>query len=52
VDAWFAEMKDYLHTAKVQRHSAVELARSYLKGYAATWWKTVKQEEGKNHGYT
>jgi hypothetical protein len=23
-----------------------------LKGYAATWWRTVKQEEGKNHGYT
>jgi hypothetical protein len=23
-----------------------------LKGYAATWWRTVRQEEGKNHGYT
>jgi DNA mismatch repair ATPase MutS len=23
-----------------------------LKGYAATWWKTLKQEERKNHGYT
>jgi hypothetical protein len=23
-----------------------------LKGYASTWWKTVRQEEGKNHGYT
>jgi hypothetical protein len=22
-----------------------------LKGYAATWWKTVRQKEGKNHGY-
>jgi hypothetical protein len=37
VDAWFAEMEDYLHAAKVGRHSAVELAQSYLKGYAATW---------------
>jgi hypothetical protein len=45
-------MDDYLHAAKVGRHSAVELAQSYLKGYAATWWRTVKQEEGKNHGYT
>jgi hypothetical protein len=23
-----------------------------LKGYATTWWRTVRQEEGKNHGYT
>ncbi len=23
-----------------------------MKGYAATWWRTVRQEEGKNHGYT
>jgi hypothetical protein len=52
VDAWLAEMEDYLHAAKVGRHSAVELAQSYLKGYAATWWRTVRQEEGKNHGYT
>jgi hypothetical protein len=26
VDAWFAEMEDYLHAAKVGRHSVVELA--------------------------
>jgi hypothetical protein len=52
VDAWLAEMEDYLHVAKVGRHSAVELAQSYLKGYAATWWRTVRQEEGKSHGYT
>jgi len=45
-------MDDYLHPAKVGRNSAVELAQSYLKGYAATWWRTVRQEEGKNHGYT
>jgi len=32
VDAWLAEMDDYLHAAKVGRHSAVELAQSYLKG--------------------
>jgi hypothetical protein len=36
VDAWLAEMDDYIHAAKVGRHSAVELAQSYLKGYAAT----------------
>ncbi len=44
-------MEDYIHAAKVGRHSAVELAQSYLKGYAATWWRTVRQDEGKNHGY-
>ncbi len=47
VDAWLAEMDDYIHAAKVGRHSAVELAQSYLNGYAATWWRTVRQEEGK-----
>jgi hypothetical protein len=52
VDVWLAEMEDYLHAAKVSRHSAVELAQSYLKGYASTWWRTVRQEEGKTHGYT
>jgi len=52
VDAWFVEMEDYLHAAKVGRHSAVELAQSYLKGYASTWWRTVRQEEKKTHGYT
>ncbi len=45
VDAWLAKMEDYLHATKVGRHSAVELAQSYLKGYAATWWRTVRQEE-------
>jgi hypothetical protein len=45
-------MDDYLHAAKVGRNSAVELAQSYLKCYAATWWRTMRQEEGKNHGYT
>jgi len=29
VDAWLAEMEDYLHAAKVRRHSAVEVAPSY-----------------------
>jgi hypothetical protein len=52
VDAWLAEMEDYLHATKVGRHSAIELAQSYLKGYAATWWRIVRQEEGKSHGYT
>ncbi len=41
MDVWLAEMDDYLHAAKVGRNSAVELAQSYLKGYAATWWRTV-----------
>ncbi len=52
VDAWLAEMEDYLHAAKVGQHLTVELAQSYLKGYVATCWKTVRQEEVKNHGYT
>jgi len=52
MDAWLAEMEDYLHAAKVGRHSTVELAQSYLKGYAATWWRIVRQEERKSHRYT
>jgi len=52
VDVWLVEMEDYLHATKVGRHSAVELAQSYLKGYVTTWWRIVRQEEGKNHGYT
>jgi hypothetical protein len=52
MDVWLAEMEDYLHAAKVGRHSVVELAQSYLKGYASTWWRMVKQEEKKTHGYT
>jgi len=52
VYAWFAKMDDYLHVAKVARHSSVEFAQSYLKGHASTWWSMVKQEEGKTHGYT
>jgi hypothetical protein len=47
VDAWLAKMEDYLHAAKVGWHSAVELAQSYLKGYASTWWRTVRQEKGE-----
>ncbi len=42
VDTWLAEMEDYIHAAKVGRHSAVELAQSYLNGYAATWWRTLR----------
>jgi len=52
VDAWLAKMEDYLHAAKVGQHLAVELAQSYLKGYVATWWRTMRQKEGKSHGYT
>jgi hypothetical protein len=43
MDAWLTEMEDYVHASKVGWHSAVELAQSYLKGYAATWCRTVKQ---------
>jgi len=42
VDAWLVKMEDYMHAAKVGRHSIVELAQSYLKGYVATWWRTVR----------
>ncbi len=52
VDVWLVEMEDYIHATKVARHSVVELAQSYLKGYASTWWRTMRQEEGKTHGYT
>jgi hypothetical protein len=52
VDAWLAEMEDYIHVAKAGQHSAMELAQFYLKGYASTWWRIVRQKEEKNHGYT
>jgi hypothetical protein len=52
VDVWLVDMEDYIHAAKVGKHSIVELVRSYLKGYASTWQRMVRQEEGKNHGYT
>jgi len=52
VDVWLTEMEDYLHATKVGRHLVVELTQSYLKGYASTWWKTVRHEERKTHGYT
>jgi hypothetical protein len=52
VNAWLAKMDNYIDATKVGWNSAVELAQSYLKGYVATWWRTVRQEEGKNHGYT
>ncbi len=51
VDAWFAKMEDYFHVAKIGRHLAVELSQSCLKGYLSTWWRIVRQEEGKTHGY-
>jgi hypothetical protein len=37
---------------RVGRHLAMELSQSYLKGYVTTWWRTMRQEEGKNQGYT
>jgi hypothetical protein len=42
VDVWLADMENYIHAAKVGKHSTIELAQSYLKGYASTWWRTVK----------
>jgi hypothetical protein len=42
VDVWLAKMEDYIHVAKVGQHLAMELAQSYLKGYAATWWRTMR----------
>jgi hypothetical protein len=45
-------MEDYIHATKVRRYSAMELAQSYLKNDASTWCRMVRQEEGKNHGYT
>jgi hypothetical protein len=45
-------MEDYLHTAKVGQNSTLEFAKSYLKNYVSTWWRIMKQEEGKTHGYT
>jgi hypothetical protein len=44
-------MEDYLHATKVGQHSAMELVQSYIKNYTSTWWKIVRQEEGKTHGY-
>jgi ribosomal protein L44E len=52
VDVWLAEMEDYFHAAKTRRHSTMELAQSYLKGYASTWKRTTRQKERKTHGYT
>jgi len=52
VDVWLAKMEDYLHVAKVGRHLAVELTQSYLKGYDSTWWRMMRQEEGKTHSYS
>ncbi len=52
IDAWLTKMEDCFHATKVGQHSTVELAQSYLKGYVSTWWKIVRQEEGKTHGYT
>jgi hypothetical protein len=45
-------MEDYFHVAKIGQHSTMELARSYIKGYASTCWRMVRQEERKTHGYT
>jgi hypothetical protein len=44
------EMEDCLHIIKVGQHSTMEIAWSNLKGYASTWWRTVRLKEGKTHG--
>jgi hypothetical protein len=36
VDVWLGEMENYFHATKVGRQSTMELAQSYLKGYAST----------------
>ncbi len=51
MDAWLVEMEDYFHVAKVGQQSTMELVQSYLKGYVSTWWRMMKQKEGKTHGY-
>jgi hypothetical protein len=52
MDVWLADMEDYIHATNVGKHSVVEFAQFYLKGYASTWRKMVRQKERKNHGYT
>ncbi len=52
VDAQLVEMEDYFHAVKVGRQLPMELPQSHLKGYVSTWWRTMKQKEGKSHGYT
>jgi hypothetical protein len=36
IDVWLVEMEDYFHAARVGRHLAMQLAQSYLNGYAST----------------
>jgi hypothetical protein len=51
-DVWLGEMEDYFHAAKVGRQSSMEVTQSYLKGYASTYERTMREEEGNTHGYT
>jgi hypothetical protein len=44
-------MEDYFHVAKVGQHSIMEFTQSYIKGYVSTWWRMLRQEVGKTHGY-
>jgi hypothetical protein len=30
----------------------MEVTQSYLKGYASTYERTMREEEGNTHGYT
>ncbi len=41
VDAWLAGMEDYIHAAKIGRHSAVEPAQCYLKGYVKVYFELM-----------
>jgi hypothetical protein len=47
VDAWLMDMEDYIHATKVGRHSIVELAQSYLKGYAPHGVHMVEDGEAR-----
>jgi uncharacterized alpha-E superfamily protein len=42
VNALHSNMEDYIHIMKVNSNPMVELVRSYLKGYASTWWRNVR----------
>jgi hypothetical protein len=46
INVWFTKMEEFFHVAKVGRHLAVELVKSYLNGSVSTWWRTVRQKEG------
>jgi hypothetical protein len=42
LEAWVSSMTDYIHLAGVPEQHQVRLAGSYLKGHAAVWFLTFK----------